>query len=104
MNYLNRETLFTVWNEVFGVESIFSGHLFGTSVMSKYNEFIQRIIQPLATRLGFGDEPSTDTELRNVIKTLSCKSFQQECLEYELQRLTSWDRVKDLSVSVMDYD
>lgn len=87
MNYLIEENVFSVWNQAFGVDAIFSERLFGTSVMSKYNEFIQRIIQPLATRLGFEDDESDESELRNLIKTFSCKTLQEECLDYELQRL-----------------
>lgn len=89
MKYLGNETLFSVWNQAFGVEAVFSSHLFGTSVMTKYNEFIQRLIKPHINRLTFENEPS-DAELRNLIKTFSCKSLQQECLDYEHQRLTNF--------------
>lgn len=90
LSYLSSENVFSVWNQAIGVESIIYDRLFGTTASSKYNEFIQRITQPLASRLGFQDEPSTESDLRNLIKTLSCKSLQVDCLEYEWQRVTSF--------------
>lgn len=102
MHYLSRETLFSVWNQAFGVEDVFASHLFGTLVMSRYNEFIQEIIQPHIYRLGFEEQPSSETELRNLIKNISCKSLQQECLDYEYQRLVSFLETGQGSYSLCD--
>ena len=93
MNYLSQEEVFSVWNQAFGVESIFSEHLFGVPVLSKYHDFLQSITAPHVARLGWTavtGEASNNADLRGLITTLSCKSYQQECLNFELQRLENF--------------
>jgi len=105
MEYMNKETVFTVWNQAVAVETFFSGHLFGTDVESLYQQYIQSLILPNVNRLGFTaieGESSNDASLRGLITTLSCKTYQQNCLNYELQRLTTFVSTGTGSFSLCD--
>lgn len=94
LKYLSSETVFSVWNQAFGVESIFADHLFGTDRTNHYyHEFLHDVYLPHINRLGFTGitgESSNDVSLRGLITTLSCKAYQPECLSYELQRLRNF--------------
>lgn len=93
LSYMRQETEFYVWRQFYGLENFFTEHLFTTTALSKFQELIASILKPLLDRLGFEEvkgEPSVDTDLRNFALIFACKSYQQECLEFELQRLKNF--------------
>lgn len=93
LNFLENEREHSVWTRALEVENIFSQRLFGTAVLPDYQNFIRASTQPHLDRLGFSEvevELPEDAELRKVTANLSCKMLNEDCLNYELEKLLAF--------------
>lgn len=93
LSYLNKETESSVWNRVSSVDNVFSSHLFGTATLDNYQRFIQSLVEPHLTRLGYekrAGESANDSDLRYLVVMMSCKTLHEDCLSYELGKLKSF--------------
>jgi aminopeptidase N len=93
LSYLHKEGEVSVWTHANRLHILnLRDQLFATSVMENYQRFMQFIIKPKLDDLGFEDRPTDSLETifeRSFFTVLSCESFQQECLENELQNLVN---------------
>jgi aminopeptidase N len=93
MGNLNHESQASVWREANFMIKFLNDNLFGTEVMEKYQKFMQSLVEPHMKRLGYEDrdgEKASDASLRNTVRILNCDAFNEECLNYELEKLKSF--------------
>jgi aminopeptidase N len=93
MEYLESETDTNVWSRFHSLEAYFNSKLFGTEIFNKYHDFLQSLVQPHMTRLGFeakAGEPADDATLRSRVTATSCRALNVACLNYELNRLKNF--------------
>jgi aminopeptidase N len=93
LSYLDRETTANVWDQAAGVEMVFSGRLYGTTVMNKYKDFLKTLVTPHVTRLGYQKvegESNEAASLREFVIAMSCKAEQQECFDYQREIFASY--------------
>lgn len=92
ITFIEKEDQFLVWKQFNEVDSFYRKKLFGTELLSKYEEFLHSVVQPQIDRFGFEKiegEQSTDTYFRELVNEVSCRSNHQECLTNALNKLSA---------------
>ena len=90
--YVQQETESMVWQGVHHLNWIFLERVLATKVDTKYQEFIQLLMNPFSDKIGFTvipGEPAVVDDFRYPLRCLSCLSNHPECLKHELELIES---------------
>ena len=89
IKHLENENAFEAWREVFDLDEFYRNSLFGTEFFDDYLALVRSVTKPHLDRLEFTSiegESSEDSELRKLLKPLSCSALDPSCLKFEEER------------------